>query len=592
MGVVKVMDPVLSDKIAAGEVVETLMNVVKELVENAIDASATSITVELKESGLNEIKVIDNGKGMTKEDAILALRRHATSKLYTDDDLNHIHTLGFRGEALPSIASVSKMRLITCNGEEGTELYIEGGILKEEKNAELLKGTTIIIKSIFYNTPARLKYLKSLYTELSNIISYLNRMALAHPEIRFTLINNDKQLLKTDGSGNIKKVIHHIYGLDVIKKMVFLTDNTSDYDVELAMSYPEVTKSNRNAITILVNGRSVRSNELNHSILESYHTYIPKDRFPIVIVSIKADPTIIDVNIHPTKMEIKFSKLEELRMLIEKMITSSLEKLVLIPEIKYEDKPVINLSEVTTIDTTKTFEDESKKVVLPKFDQFIFDYEIKEEEKEQELTTNEGEEIETPQKEKFKMIEPKALIHGTYIIGENEDGMYVLDQHAVNERINYEFYKKELGKNDPKTIDLLIPISYEFSQEEFEILKQHFDILEKLGISYELFGRRGIVVRSHPVWIKKNYVKESLNKIFEVIIQKESFDKEKFNEKVAITLACKMSIKANEHISDEEMRTLILRLRECENPFTCPHGRPTIITYSKYELEKLFKRAM
>lgn len=590
MGVIKVMDSVLSDKIAAGEVVETLMNVVKELVENAIDASATTVTVELKESGLNEIKVSDDGKGMTKEDALLALKRHATSKLYTDDDLNHIHTLGFRGEALPSIASVSKMKLITSNGEEGTELYVEGGILKDIKGSDLLKGTTIIVKSIFYNTPARLKYLKSLYTELANIISYLNRMALAHPLIRFTLINNDKQLLKTDGSGNIKKVIHHIYGLDVIKKMVFLNDSTNDYEVDIAMSYPEITKSTRNAITILVNGRSVRNNEINHSILDSYHTYIPKDRYPIVVISIKADPAIIDVNIHPTKMEIKFSKLEELRILIEKMISSALEKLVLIPEVKYEDRPIANLEEVTTVDPNKTFEDESLKVVLPKFEQFDFDYEIKEDVTSQEVFFDSD--VSYEKKEKFKMIEPKALIHGTYIVGENEDGMYIMDQHAVNERINYEFYKKELGRDDPKTIDLLVPISFEFSQEEFEILKQHFDILVKMGISYEVFGRRGIIVRSHPIWIKKNYVKESLQKILEVIIQKESFDKEKFNEKIAITLACKMSIKANEHISLEEMRTLILRLRETENPFTCPHGRPTIITYSKYELEKLFKRAM
>ncbi len=585
MGIVKIMNENLSNKIAAGEVVETLMNVVKELVENSIDANSNEIKIELEESGLKKIKVTDNGKGMCKEDAIKSLERHATSKLYTDDDLFNIHTLGFRGEALPSIASVSKMTIKTSNEEEGTYLYIEGGNILETKQSDLRKGTTIEVTDIFYNTPARLKYLKSLYTELANITSYINKMALANPNIKFILINNEKLLLNTDGSNNLLKVINSIYGLDVVKKMVKIEAENDDYSISGYISYPEVNRSSRNNITLLVNGRNVRNNDVIKTILEAYHTFLPINRYPIVILNITSDPSIIDVNIHPTKMDIKFSKLEELNNLIYTTMRNDLKKLTLIPEAKYEERPISNISEVTTINNDIDFKD--KEIIKPKLEEINFDFStsIKE-------STEEYNQDEVKPKEKFKMISPLALVHGTYIIGENEDGMYIMDQHAVNERINYEYYKKELGKGIVDTINLLVPIKIELSNNDYLILKQNFNILEKIGIKYEEFGGNTILIRSHPTWIKKDYTQESIRKIIEVIVEKEDFSKEKFNEKIAITLACKMSIKANEHISIEEMRKLIERLRETDNPFTCPHGRPTIISYSKYELQKMFKRVM
>ncbi len=582
MSIVKVMDVTLSNKIAAGEVVEKLMNIVKELVENSIDAKSTEIKVNLIDSGLKEIKVVDNGCGMNREDALNSLKRHATSKLYTDDDLFSIETLGFRGEALPSIASVSKMNIKTSNGIETTELCIEGGITKNVSNSDLRQGTIISVTDIFYNTPARLKYLKSLYTELSNIVEYLNKMALANPNIKFILTNNDKVLLNTDGSSNILKVINNIYGLATTKKMVKIENNNDDYDIKGYISYPEINRSNRNFITILVNGRSVRNTEVNKSIVEAYHTYLPKDKYPIVILSIECDASIIDVNIHPTKMDVKFSKMDGLLDLIYETISKSLEKLLLIPEIKYEELPISNINEVTTIDNKINF---VKEVIKPVFEEISFDFNIEEQQVKEEA-------IEYNQPEKFKMIEPVALIHGTYIIGENENGMYILDQHAVNERINYEYYKEQLGKEQKDTIDLLIPIKLEFSNNEYIILKENFKLLDNLNICYEEFGINTIIIRSHPNWIKKDYVEETLRKIMEIIIQNEEFSKEKFNEKIAITLACKMSIKANEYVSLEELKRLIERLRETSNPFTCPHGRPTIISYSKYELEKLFKRVM
>ena len=570
----------LSNKIAAGEVIESLMNVVKELVENSIDAKATTIKVELKEAGLKSIRVTDDGIGMDHDDALKCFYRHATSKLYNDDDLFNIKTLGFRGEAIPSIASVSKMIIKTSDGTSGTEIVNSGGNIISVDDSDLRVGTIITVEDIFYNTPARLKYLKSSYTELANITNYLNKMALSNPNIKFILKNDDKEILNTFGNGNLLKVINCIYGLEVTKKMAYIKTSNNDYDVDGYISYPEINRSSKNFITILVNGRSVRSNEINRSILDAYHTYLFHDRYPIVILNIKADPSIIDVNIHPSKMEVKFSKINDLKDLIFNEISRALKKLVLIPEVKYTPNPISNIDSVSTIDDKKDF---TIDVVKPSFEEISFDFDVAE---EQNVYNEEPEEI----KEKFKKITPLALIHGTYIIGENEEGMYIIDQHAANERINYEYYKKELGKSKREVVDLLVPLKLEFSKDEYIILKGRFSELDKLNIGYEEFGMNTIIVRSHPSFIKKDYALESLRKIIEIIISNNDFSLEKFNEKIAITLACKMSIKANQHITIDDMTALLESLRKTDNPFTCPHGRPTIITYSIYELQKMFKR--
>ena len=338
MSKIQVMDEVLANKIAAGEVVEKCMNVVKELVENAIDAEADEIKIELVDSGVKEIKVTDNGIGMDQEDAVLAFSRHATSKLKQEYDLFHIHSLGFRGEALPSIASVSNVTLKTSNGTVGTEVEIHGGKILSVTSSDLGKGTSILVKNLFYNTPVRLKYLKNLYTELSYISEYVNKMALSYPQIRFTFTNNDKVLLKTDGSGRLLKVINDIYGLSVTKKMIEINQENEDYHISGYISYPELQKSNRSAITLLVNGRVIRNLDIIRYIADSYHTYIPQDRYPIVVMKIEVDPILVDVNVHPTKMDIKFSKMDSLKDLITQTITSKLESLTLIPDASLETK--------------------------------------------------------------------------------------------------------------------------------------------------------------------------------------------------------------------------------------------------------------
>lgn len=593
------MDEVLANKIAAGEVVEKCMNVVKELVENAIDAKATSIKIELMDSGVKEIKVTDDGIGMDREDAVLAFSRHATSKVKNENDLFHIGSLGFRGEALPSIASVSNVTLNTNNGVIGTEVEIHGGKLIAVNPSELAKGTSILVRDLFYNTPVRLKYLKSLYTELAYITEYVNKMALSYPEIRFVLTNNDKVLLKTDGSGRLLKVINDIYGLSVTKKMIEIKNENEDYQISGYISYPELQKSNKNAITLLVNGRVIRNLDIIRYITDSYHTYIPQDRYPIVVMKIDVDPILVDVNVHPTKMDIKFSKMDTLKDLITKTITSKLESLTLIPDAILEttvDENRTRISTVYTPDRFQEFDENKKEEEFQEFEKMTLTFETQEETTpyqknsiEDNNTTSVTTEV---KKERIKKMYPVGLVHGTYIIAENEDGMYIIDQHAANERVNYEYYLREMSNPKPITMDLLVPITLELTSNEYIILKEHFDILDQLGIGYEEFGFQTLLIRSVPVWLTKSNIEVALRKIFDIITVREDFRLDRYLDHIAATVACKASIKANDHIELSSMEVLLERLRSCENPFTCPHGRPTIITYSKYDLEKLFKRSM
>ncbi len=589
MSKIKVMDEVLANKIAAGEVVEKTMNVVKELVENSIDAKANEITIKLIDSGVKEIEVADNGIGMDEEDAKMAFLRHATSKLKNVDDLFYIESLGFRGEALPSIASVSNVKLKTSDGNLGTIVTLQGGENMKVERGDLQKGTTITVSDLFYNTPVRLKYLKNLYVELANIVDYVNKMALSFPNIKFTLQNNDKTLLSTDGSGDLLKVIYEIYGADITKKMIDVSGENDDYYVSGYISYPEVTKSNRSAITTLVNGRVIKNNELNKIIVECYHTYIPKDKFPIIVLNIDVDPILIDINIHPTKMDIKFSKMDTLKMLIEEMIQKKLKELTLIPTISVRDFSSVN--EVRNqINTDLNTNNEN----TASYEEIKLDFTVSDNnESYTPSTEEESEDAEPVVKSQYRIKEmtPRGIVYLTYIIAENEDGMYIIDQHAAAERINYEKVLKSL-KEKLVIIDLLIPIKIELPTNEFLIVQKNFDLLEKYGFMTEAFGHNTIIVRTHPSWISRDIAEECIRQVVDIVCQKEDFDFDMFVWRMAATMACRMSIKANDYISYDDQVYLLNTLRKCENPFTCPHGRPTIITYTKYDLEKLFKRSL
>lgn len=593
MSKIKVMDEILANKIAAGEVVEKTMNVVKELVENAIDAESDEIKIELIDSGVKEVRVTDNGIGMDKEDATLAFSRHATSKLKNLDDLFNIESLGFRGEALPSIASVSNIELKTSNGKTGTYLTLSGGKDMHVEDSDLQQGTTITVKDLFYNTPVRLKYLKNLYVELANITEYVNKMALSYPNIKFTLINNDKVLLDTDGKGDLRKVIYQIYGADITKKMVEVSGENDDYYIHGYISYPEMTKSNRNSITTLVNGRVIKNNELNKIIIDAYHTYIPKDKFPIIVLNIDVDPILIDINIHPTKMDIKFSKMDTLKDLVFDMVSKELKHLTLIPTIATRSEEALR---ETTIPLYKAFKKE-EVAPGPTYEETMLDFSVSENtaapEERDNINEEKEEQVESQKEEspRIKPMIPRGIVYFTYIIAENEDGMYIIDQHAAAERINYEKVLKSL-KEKVIPIDLLIPIKIELASNEFLIVRNHLDTLKEYGFVAEEFGMNTIIIRSHPNWIPDDIAEECIRKVVDIIISKENFDFDQFVWRMAATMACRMSVKANDYLSYDDQIWLLDTLRSCENPFTCPHGRPTIITYTKYDLEKLFKRSL
>ena len=576
MSKIRVMDEILANKIAAGEVVERCASVVKELVENSIDANGKEIKIELKEAGTSLIKVTDDGTGMDKEDAVVAFSRHATSKIMDESDLYNINTLGFRGEALASIASVSNVLLKTSTGEVGTLVNIKGGKLIKVENTDARKGTVIEVSELFYNTPARLKHMKSLYTELASITDYVNKIALSHPEIRFTLINNNNVILKTDGSGNLLKTISAIYGVDIARKMLEINGEDDDYSINGFISLPEINRAGRNHMVTLVNGRVVRNQELNKIINDSYHSYKPDNRYPIVVISIELDPSLVDVNIHPTKMDIKFSKLEELLELVKKTITSKLNRQTLIPEASITDFPIVEEVQEPILKENTIIENK------PKYEEITLDFNVQEEpviyEKKEE--------------ERLPLLYPVGLVHGTYIVCQNEIGMYLIDQHAAKERINYEMFKEKITNPTKENIPMLLPLTIELSNNEYIVLKENFAFLENMGFEISEFGINSVIIKAHPTWLTKDFEDLQIRKILELVSSKEKdFDLAKFNDHLAATLACKASIKANTNLSINEMEALISDLRKCHNPFNCPHGRPTIITFTKYDLEKLFKRS-
>lgn len=587
MSSIKVMNEILANKINAGEVVEKCVSIVKELVENSIDAGSDDIKIYLKESGLKEIKVIDNGIGMDKEDAILAFQRHATSKLLKEDDLFNINTLGFRGEALPSIAVISEVVLKTTKDNVSTLIHIKGGKLLENTSCEARSGTTITVSNIFYNTPARLKYLKSPYSELANIVDYINKIALSYPNIKFKLVNDDKELLNTDGSSNLLKVIKEIFGLDVAKRMIYIKDENEDYEIDGYISLPEVTRRTKNNMITLVNGRVIKNYELNNTINDAYHTFKEDSRYPIVVLNIKADPVLLDVNIHPTKLDVKFSNFENLTELITKSITSALKTKLLIPKIEAKEKISVPTYEEIKLDFNNTIEEEQQEY-KKNLENYINGNDILKKEIAEETVVEQ-----IKNNEKLEELYPIGIALGTYIICENDKGIYLIDQHAAKERINYEKYKYILTHPKQDSISLLIPIILEYPLNEYIIIKENIDFIRSLNIEIEDFGSNSFRITAHPTWLPSGFEEEAIKKILDLIINKEKdFSIEKFNDRLAMTVSCKMSKKANTYSSISEMENLIKDLKKCNNPYHCPHGRPTIIHYSIYELEKLFKRSI
>ena len=555
----------LANMIAAGEVIDKCVNIVKELVENSIDAGSKKIIVNLLSGGLKKIEVIDNGSGMTREDALMSLKRHATSKLLNEHDLFNIVTLGFRGEAIPSIASVSDMKIYTASNDETTYLHVRGGELVEENIADLKNGTKIVVTDLFFNTPVRFKYLKNIHNELASIVLYVNKLALAHPDIKFILTNDEKELLNTRGNNDIKEVIAKVYGLDVAKKVIYFKDNNLDYEIEGYYGFPELQKRTNSSITTIINKRVIKNYEINKTISDFYHNYMPPEKYPYVVLYINVDPSLIDVNIHPTKSDIKFSKMATLTMLIEDSLKEAFKKESLIPTITndkfnldFYEGTKLDFIENTSFDLTETY-----------------------------LDLKQYEEVEIDTKEKFRVI---GIFRKTYIILENIDGLYLVDQHAAAEKINFEKVLKYLLEDNKTSIDLLVPIHLELEKNDLLLFDK--DKCKDLGFDIEVFGENDLVIRSVPSYLKDDNLKEDLKDIVLDILHNQKFDKKSFYYDIAATTACKMSLKAHDYLNIESSYDLVDRLFKCDNPYNCPHGRPTVIKFTVYEIERMFKRIM
>ena len=681
----------LANQIAAGEVVERPASVVKELVENAIDAGSTQIDILVEEAGLKKIQVIDNGEGILTEDVENAFKRHATSKIHSRDDLFRIRTLGFRGEALPSIASVSLLTIETANQDEtqGTYLELKGGEVIEHRPAPLRQGTKITVGNLFFNTPARLKYVKTLHTELANIGDIVNRLALSHPTIAFRLVHDGNKMLATAGNGDLKQTIAGIYGLATAKKMLKIEANDLDFEVFGYLSLPEVTRASRNYLSTIINGRFIKNFSLNKAIVAGYGSKLMVGRFPIAVLEIKMDPLLVDVNVHPTKQEVRLSKEQELTDLIAQAIQTALSQENLIPSaadnLRFKKKvPDQPKAEQIEIDLSYAFEEQKPKtpqslgydqatgvlyvseekspVVNDSVDNSVESVENNEgfseetgdyPEKQRETVDKPGDTVdnfveksvdksadelstvgnfleqevpgqdvaETVHEEelalhpefdlgkkdrgleqaiqkletekatqRFPQLEYFGQMHGTYLFAQSKEGLYIIDQHAAQERIKYEYFREKIGEVTDDLQELLVPFVLDYPNSDALKLKEQKPVLEEVGIYLEEFGQNSFIVRSHPTWYPNGEEEVIIREMIDMLLSTGTVSVKKFREATAIMMSCKRSIKANHYLNEAQARVLLNDLAQCENPFNCPHGRPVLIHFTNSDMERMFKR--
>ena len=585
MSIIKVLNPTLANKIAAGEVIERPASVVKELVENAIDAGSSVIEVKIKDAGKKLICVSDNGKGMDKEDAHLAFQRHATSKIIKERDLFNIHTLGFRGEALPSIAAVAEVTIETCKKNIGTKLKLINSEIVEDEPCSSRVGTTIKVENLFYNTPARLKYLKSDNVEIAHITEIVSKLALSHPNVSITLYVEEKINFFSSGRGDVLEVISSLYGLSVAREMKKFECEEDNFSISGYTSSLGISKSNRNFIVTILNGRCVKMIGVQNAVVDAYKTYLSDDRFPVTVINIEVDPTLVDVNVHPAKHEVRLSKEKELKEMVEKTIRELFQITNIAPKIYSEPA---GRSEQIKLDVETFYNKEAKF----DFDELIPVNEnlIKEEMVELEdvvdFSTQETQQI------KHVRLTPIGQYHAKYILAYDEDAMYIIDQHAAAERINFEKFQSELNDSSKWAFtDLLVPIIINTSNVQSQRLLDYIENFKNIGIEMSPFGINAFKITSIPVWMKESNVNEYIEEIVEQVL--DSKGKVKLGDlrlKAISTLACKASLKANKVLSMQEMQVLLDNLFACNNPFSCPHGRPTLIVYDNNELDKMFKR--
>ncbi|MBM7540647.1 DNA mismatch repair endonuclease MutL [Amphibacillus cookii] len=607
---IETMPDILANKIAAGEVVERPASVVKELVENSIDAKSSVIKIEVEEAGLRKIKITDNGTGMDKADAERAFLRHATSKIRTEQDLFHVATLGFRGEALASVAAVSQLTIKTSTGESaGTIIYLEGGKMVSQDKGDARQGTEITVQHLFYNTPARLKYMKTIHTELGHITDVVNHISLSYPNIRFELYHNEKLLFQSNGRGDLLQIIAQIYGVSVAKKMLKVDHKTLDYHITGYIAKPEITRASRHYMSTIINGRYIKSIPLNKAILNGYHTLLPIGRSPIVVMQIEMDPILVDVNVHPAKLEVRFSKDRELFQAIEESVRQTFRTETLIPTVTQPKKNITQNTQEsfnfehqqekqTSSELGPTIETENKSTDTHQSLDFTLDA-AKEEVSAYQADVDPVEhspaqvnQAVSAKNERVPVLYPIGQHHGTYILAENEQGLYMIDQHAAQERIKYEYFRDKIGQVESELQELLMPLTFDFSNQEALMINQYQEQLKEVGLFFEHFGQTTYLIRAHPQWFPKGFEEEVIRDIVNQVMEEGKVDLNKLREESAILMACKRSIKANHYLNYDDMFQLLESLRETTDPFTCPHGRPIIINFSNYDIEKMFKRVM
>ncbi|HFU4116503.1 TPA: DNA mismatch repair endonuclease MutL [Streptococcus suis] len=622
---------ILANQIAAGEVIERPASVVKELVENSIDAGASQIEICIEEAGLKTIQITDNGEGIAPDQVALALRRHATSKIKNQADLFRIRTLGFRGEALPSIASVSQMVIETATTDHayGLRLVSKGGVVESEEPISRPVGTQMTVSDLFYNTPARLKYVRSQQAELSHIADIINRLSLAHPEIAFTLVNEGRELMRTAGTGKLRQAISGIYGIASAKKMVEIEAEDLDFQVSGYVSLPELTRANRNYISIFINGRYIKNFLLNRAILEGYGSKLMVGRFPLAVISIEIDPYLADVNVHPTKQEVRISKEKELMTLIREAIIKALKEQDLIPDalenlaqsstrtkVKAEQvtlplkesnlyydtikqdfflKPEVVAEEIKPLEEDKQAPQEAPEENAVKSVQFAERQTAESADPEHpNLSAKElaklADKLDQEETSTFPELEYFGQMHGTYLFAQGKTGLYIIDQHAAQERVKYEYYREKIGQVDNSAQQLLVPYIFEFPQNDAMNLTHKMDALRQVGVNLEEYGVNQFILREHPIWMKEEEIESGIYEMCDMLLLTDQVSIKQYRAELAIMMSCKRSIKANHALDDYSARDLLRQLSHCQNPYNCPHGRPVLVHFSKSDMEKMFRR--
>ena len=641
MGIIHQLKPVLADQIAAGEVIERPASIVKELVENSLDAQSTRIDVIAVNAGLKSIRVIDNGVGIAADDVPRAFLRHATSKIASRQDLFAVSTMGFRGEALPSIASVADVRMVTAvEHHPGVEYRIRGGEEMSSKAAGARRGTDITVTDLFYNTPARLKYLKTPHTELSRIVDIVNRLALAHPEVAISFTHDGRELFRSAGNGNLPQVISAIYGIKVGREMIAVHGEDNDFRVSGYTSLPELTRASRQYITLTINHRYVRNFALTKAVTAGYRSKLMVGRYPVAVINVDLDPRLVDVNVHPAKREVRLSKEDQLTDLIAQAINQAISEVNLIPDVgdraaKLSDhhdnkvseqqppfnnpQPAETLSQEqpdtnpAAADAADSFVDHPVVVhqktdlndpAVKAFDQ-RYDHEqlngvfgdqtdqpsttaqhAKKAEQQSLNISDQGDQAAG----RFPHLEYIGQLQGTFLLAQASDGLYIVDQHAAQERINFERFRKEIADVSRDQQTFLTPLVLTYPTADALKIIDRLDLLHQVGLELEQFGQNSFMLASHPTWFVAGQEEDTAREMISWILRGDKLNLEQFRLKTAAMMSCKRAIKANHHLDDQQARALLAHLRQCENPFNCPHGRPVTIHFTDTDLEKMFKR--